>query len=230
MNIKELNEYIESSFSSKFDLYSLDIKIEEIFSLVKEHKLVHEFRLKKGIHMKKFVEEIIPLKLFMEKNSEIKYIKSNLGNENYDATGYMNDSEILIEITSSNINHQEHLRMEVLNNNRHVGAFNYINAKKTKKSGLQELLEEPSLALGANEIFTKVTEDIAKVTKKKAEKPYSNNHWLIIVYDDHHMFNEINTKEDFNDYLRNHCLFKELSFKKVIFQGNLKGNYTEFVL
>ena len=66
MNVEELNTYIKDSFKEKLVPTDVLIKIDEILSLVDKHDLVKEFRLKKGICLKKFIEEIYPLKFFIK--------------------------------------------------------------------------------------------------------------------------------------------------------------------
>lgn len=235
MDIKELEEYIELSFDNCLFKEEINKKINEILEFIEKYKLVHDFRLKNHTYIKKFVEELMPLNLFMNYIDNIKCIEPNIYDKKsdgieYDAIVHFNNGEkIFIEITTSNNGYDEALRMEVLNKQGNVGYHSIIKTNgKSKSSGQRELEEGECIAYSSKETFEKIMQEIYNVVKKKAEKTYSNNHWLLVIYDDQHIPNEILGKDKIDKYLKENCLFKGLNFDKVIFQGQNKGNYTIF--
>lgn len=142
---------------------------------------------------KELTEEALPIALFARRFYEASpdvTISHTLGNQQYDAT--VEDRRQTpapvryIEVTLSDHDYTESLRMEILSRDGSVAAYGPVRAKGAK--GRRMFLEAESIAVNHDDIREKHVAAVVEAVKRKANKEYREGTALVVRIDDYTPF------------------------------------------
>jgi hypothetical protein len=198
-----------------------------IYTKIAENaELRKEARVSSGL-IKKLHEEIRPLSILAEKlyrDREDVKVTPIFDNDNYDAiiTDYSKTPAVTwkVEFTYAIDGLDNHLRMEILNEEGLVPVFGDIcksKGKSTASHGIKEL----------DEILNINFDLILNAAKKKTNKVYGQKHILGIFFDDYIGFDSEEAQSKLKRFFEDQILRLPLDFKKIYLMGSLNNIFME---
>jgi hypothetical protein len=162
--------------------------VDEKISLFETTKETKKYYRKGSRLTKKFREEIVPFRFFINNlypgRTDIKCIP-NLGNENYDAIiqnySVRPTSELKVEFTYAIDGYDLSLRLEVLHENGIVSLTDQINKDTGTKNKGRKIEFKSEADKDSEEVLFDL---IKKRAEEKCHGIYGNNHILVIIFSD----------------------------------------------
>jgi hypothetical protein len=162
--------------------------VDEKISLFQTTKETRKYLRKGTGFAKKFLEEIIPFRFFVNNlypgRTDIKCLP-NLGNENYDAIIHNYSvtpiSELKVEFTYAIDGYDRSLRLEVLHKDGIVSLTDKINKDTGTKNKGRKIEFESGASKDSEEVLFDL---IKKRAKGKCHGIYGNKHILVIIFSD----------------------------------------------
>ena len=182
--LKEIEKKLSQGFNevkqkSLDDFISITENFKELFS--KEPKDYSHEKHSQSREIKRLIEEILPIRLFIDLWNGSQIISITLPdrneNTNYDAILKTKKKTYYIEVTCAKDGHQEHLQRRILD--KYGYCFRNLSAEDCKESLNNNTPPESKFVLIKNSI-RKYRNFISEAIEKKMEKNYPENTILVV--------------------------------------------------
>ncbi|MFC1958970.1 hypothetical protein ACFLV6_03575 [Chloroflexota bacterium] len=198
-----------------------DRKNDEVYYSTNEGR--KPLTLHKG-RAKEFVEEILPLAIFGERNfgsTDQVLLKPVIGNQSYDAviTDLRTEpaSQSYVEITQSHEGENEYLRSFVQHNKGLVCRYGTVSKIGTKRTGMQVSIEPDGACV--EKAAKDDLEKILAAAERKKGKDYPVNTSLIIFFADSLHFPRVVDDAHLGDFVNRNILKLDLRFSALYLVG-----------
>jgi hypothetical protein len=182
---------------------------------------------------KQIKEEILPLAIFADKkfaNNQLIKLHPVLGNQNYDAI--VIDSSVnppnltYVEITQAHEGEIVHDRALYLQKHGFAPITGLYTKTGTKRTGIE--VSADFKAEDVNNLVQREIDRILKAIKKKENKKYRTNTWLVVMFNDDHLFLEYINKKTIDSVIKNSIVGLKLRFQELYLVGWKKNRFHQY--
>lgn len=224
-------EELTSERTPKGLLDWVEAKIDQVASTDDGERAI---RLREGL-AKQLVEELRPLAIFaFKKYGEADWvgIRPVIGSQNYDAilTDYSCSpaSVNYVEVTQAHEGEVEHLRALHLQSYGYVPGTGTIKKIGTKRTRLRVMAELKAEAV--TETVELEFQKILNAIRLKEGKNYPDNTFLVIKFDDGHLFRRVANDAIIDRFVHNNIVGLDLCFNELYLVGKFKTVFRQYGL